>query len=35
MVLAPIFSSFEQGLGPIGSTAFEGVLAQVLDRGDG
>jgi len=35
IVLAPMFESFEQSLGPVGSTAFEGVLTHLLERGDG
>lgn len=34
-ILAPAFESFEQTLGPIGSTVFENALTQLLERGHG
>jgi hypothetical protein len=33
MVLAPMFAPFEQNLGPVGSTVFESVLTDLLERG--
>jgi hypothetical protein len=35
MIFSPMFASLERGLGPLGSTAFESALTQLLERGDG
>ncbi|HEY5258583.1 MAG TPA: flagellar hook-basal body protein [Candidatus Baltobacteraceae bacterium] len=35
LLLAPMFSTFEQSLGPVASTVFESTLANLLERGDG